>query len=87
LQISRVALNLRRSKSDISKGRDFDHSFGELDMTKAAHVSAPISASTASSEKLKKSESHPLVSISLFCGIGLLVSLVAILLGVQGVWY
>jgi hypothetical protein len=27
-----------------------------------------------------------LVSIALFCGIGLLVSLVAILMGVNGVW-
>jgi hypothetical protein len=35
----------------------------------------------------KKSESHPLVSIALFSGIGLLVSLVAVLMGVQGAWY
>jgi hypothetical protein len=53
-------------------------------MPKAARISARIPASTASSEK---SESHPLVSIALFSGIGLLVSLVAILTGVQGAWY
>jgi hypothetical protein len=53
-------------------------------MPKAARISAQIVASTASSEK---SASHPLVSIALFCGIGLLVSLTAILSGVQGVWY
>jgi hypothetical protein len=53
-------------------------------MPKAARISSQIAASTASSEK---SESHPLVSIAIFCGIGLLVSLIAILMGVQGVWY
>jgi len=54
-------------------------------MPKATRVSlslpvAPISTSDTS-------EGHPLVWISLFCGIGLLVSLVAILTGVQGVWF
>jgi hypothetical protein len=50
-------------------------------MPKAARVSVPVL--TAS----EKSETHPLVSIALFSGIGLLVSLIAILLGVSGVWY
>jgi hypothetical protein len=57
-------------------------------MPKAARVSVSIpapSAPTAASPE--KSEGHPLVSIALFCGIGLLVSLVAILCGVQGAWY
>jgi hypothetical protein len=52
-------------------------------MPKAARIFARVPASTASSEK---SESHQLVSIALFSGIGLLVSLIAILLGVSGVW-
>jgi hypothetical protein len=68
-------------------GRDFHHlCIGEPDMPKAARISARVPASSipASSEK---SESHPLISIALFSGIGLLVSLVAILMGVQGVWY
>jgi hypothetical protein len=52
-------------------------------MPKAARTSAQLPASTASSEK---SESHPLVSIALFSAIGLLVSLIAVLLGVSGVW-
>jgi hypothetical protein len=54
-------------------------------MPKAARVSVSIPASSVSPEK--KSESHPLVSIALFCGIGLLVSLAAALWGVQGAWY
>ena len=53
-------------------------------MSKAARISAPISESSVSSEK---SESHPLVTIALFCGIGLLASLVAIITGVPGAWY
>jgi hypothetical protein len=53
-------------------------------MPKGARISAQIPASTISSEK---SGSHPLVSIALFSGIGLLVSLIAVIMGVQGVWY
>jgi hypothetical protein len=53
-------------------------------MPKAARISAQIAPSTVSSEK---SESHPLVSIALFSGIGLFVSLIAIIVGIQGVWY
>jgi hypothetical protein len=62
----------------------FDHlCIGEPDMPKAVRVSTQIAASTASSEK---SDSHPLVSIALFSGLGLLISLTAVLLGVSGVW-
>ena len=53
-------------------------------MPKATRVSLSIPASPVSSDK---SEGHPLVSIILFCGGGLLVSLVAILMGVQLAWY
>jgi hypothetical protein len=53
-------------------------------MPKAVRISAPIPASSVSSEK---SKSHPLVAIAIFSGIGLLVSLIAILMGVQGAWY
>jgi hypothetical protein len=52
-------------------------------MPKAVRVSTTIPSSVASSEK---SESHPLVAIAIFCGIGLLVSLIAVLMGVKGVW-
>ena len=53
-------------------------------MPKATRISASIPASNSES---KQSNGHPLVSIALFCGIGLLVSLAAMLLGVQGAWY
>jgi hypothetical protein len=75
-------------------GRDFliADAFGGFDMPKAARVSASIPASESQPEKSEsisqeKSEGHPLVSIALFCGIGLLVSLVAALMGVSGAWY
>jgi hypothetical protein len=80
------ALNLGRGSKDSSTGKGFldTHVFGGIDMPKAARISAQIPASTASSDK---SDSPPLVSIAIFCGIGLLLSLIAILMGVQGVWY
>jgi hypothetical protein len=48
-----------------------------------ARISATVAATTASLQ----TEGHPLVPIALFSGIGLLVSLVAVLMGVQGAWY
>jgi hypothetical protein len=59
-------------------------------MPKAARISVQIPASTtspASTASSAKSESHPLVVIALFSGIGLLIALVAVLFGVQGVWF
>jgi hypothetical protein len=53
-------------------------------MLKAASIFAPISISPASSEK---SDDRPLDPILLFCGIGLFAFVIAILTGVQGVWY
>jgi hypothetical protein len=53
-------------------------------MSKVVRISAPIPASAASSGK---SDSSQLVSIAIFSGIGLLVSLIAIITGVPGAWY
>jgi hypothetical protein len=58
--------------------------FGEPDMPTAVRVSAAIPASKTASDK---SDYNQFVSIALFSGIGLFVSLVAVILGVQGVWY
>jgi hypothetical protein len=54
----------------------------DLDMPKADRISAPIPGSAASSH----SADNSFVSIALFSGIGLLVSLIAIIMGVTGVW-
>jgi hypothetical protein len=56
----------------------------EPDMSKAVRVSPSIPASRISS---READNHQLISIALFSGIGLLVSLVAVLLGVQGMWF
>jgi hypothetical protein len=53
-------------------------------MPKAAQIFTPMSAFTAAPEK---SDHSPLDPILLFGGLGLLVFLIAILTGVQGVWY
>jgi hypothetical protein len=59
-----------------------------MDMPKATRIDASIPASIpVSSESPKKYDEHPLVSIALFCAIGLLVSLVAAIAGVEGAWY
>ena len=52
-------------------------------MQKAARVPSSIPVSSTS----ENSDSSQFISIALFSGIGLLVSLVAVLKGVQGVWY
>jgi len=52
-------------------------------MPKAARISQSISKSSSS----ENSDSAQFISIALFSGIGLLISLVAVLMGVQGVWY
>jgi hypothetical protein len=52
-------------------------------MPKAARVAKPIAASSTT----ENSAGAELVSIALFSGIGLLVSLIAVIMGVQGAWY
>jgi hypothetical protein len=57
-------------------------------MSKAARIVVSRPASTASSENSKTHDkTHELISIALFSGLGLLVTFVAILFGVQGVWF
>jgi hypothetical protein len=51
-------------------------------MPKGARISVSLPVSSQ-----KKSESDQLVSIALFSGIGLLISLIAVLCGVSGVWF
>jgi hypothetical protein len=54
-------------------------------MPKAVRVSALIPVSAAASSE--KSDRGQFVVVALFSGIGLLISLVAIIAGVPGVWY
>jgi hypothetical protein len=52
-------------------------------MPKATRIAASIPVSSTS----PKSDDHPLASVALLSGVGLLASLVAILMGVQIAWY
>jgi hypothetical protein len=77
-------LNLRRSCRDIPEGWGiFDcEKYWRAAMPKAARISSSVPVTSAS----ENSDSAQLISIALFSGIGLLISLVAVLMGVQGVW-
>ena len=69
----------------MSVGADLtDDPLGETNMSKAAQIFLPILATTDSSEQ---SESSEFYAVILFSGIGLAASLIAIISGVQGVWY
>jgi hypothetical protein len=52
-------------------------------MPKVARISPPVSRTSSSTN----SDSAQFISIALFSGIGLLISLVAVLMGVNGVWF
>ena len=60
-------------------------------MPKAIDTSRSIAAAPISIERTEKrttrSSTYEFVSVALFSGIGLLITLVAIILGVQGIWY
>jgi len=59
-------------------------------MPKAARISLQMAAATASSRKsdiASTTDTNPLVAIAIFSGIGLLVSVVAMVAGVPGAWY
>jgi hypothetical protein len=51
-------------------------------MPKAVRISPSIPAASSSA----KSDINEFVSVALFSGIGLLVSLIVVLMGVPGVW-
>ncbi len=75
-------LNLGRAAKTPVEG--FDTRTGETDMPEVARNSAIPCALTASPPP---SDGHPLVLIALFSGVGLLVSLAAMLMGLQDAWF
>ena len=60
-------------------------------MPKAARIFSPISAPRIYTEKsaipAKRSDMSEFIGVALFSGIGLFISLVAVILGVQGAWF
>jgi hypothetical protein len=87
----RDALNLSVRCTDSFTGRGHKTHLREPVMPKAARVPSSISEPRIYTEKsaipAKQSDSHQLVAVALFSGIGLLISLVAVILGVQGLWF
>ena len=55
-------------------------------MPKAARISTSIPVPVSSVSREKDFDTSQLVSVAIFSGIGLLISLVAVICGVQGVW-
>ncbi len=56
-------------------------------MPKAARIAPLIKVSSTSTSKSENADMAEFVTVALFSGIGLLVSLVAVIFGVQGVWF
>jgi hypothetical protein len=52
-------------------------------MPKAARILPPVSASSTSTN----SDSAQFISVALFSGVGLLISLLVVLAGVKGYWF
>ena len=50
-------------------------------------ISAPRIYTERSAIPARKSDTHQLVAVALFSGIGLLISLVAVIFGMQGAWF
>lgn len=59
-------------------------------MPKAARISsisAPRIYTERSSISTKRSDTSEFIGVALFSGIGLFISLVAVILGIQGAWF
>jgi hypothetical protein len=60
-------------------------------MPKAARISSSISAprifTEPSAVPAKRSDVSELIGVALFSGIGLFVSLIAVIVGIQGAWF
>ena len=52
-------------------------------MPKAARIQTSVPVSS----EAEQSDTIQLVSVALFSGIGLLISLIAVILGINGVWF
>jgi hypothetical protein len=60
-------------------------------MPKAARIFSPISAPRIYTEETavptKRSDTSEFIGVAIFSGIGLFISLIAVILGVQGAWF
>lgn len=60
-------------------------------MPRAARISSSISAPRIYTETpaipAKRSDTSEFIGVALFSGVGLFVSLIAVILGIQGAWF
>ncbi|MBR1089095.1 hypothetical protein JQ621_16640 [Bradyrhizobium manausense] len=60
-------------------------------MSKSARIFSPISAPRVYTERsavpARQSDTAEFIGVAIFSGVGLLVSLFAVILGVQGAWF
>lgn len=60
-------------------------------MPRAARISSSISAPRIYTEApaipAKRSDTSEFIGVALFSGVGLFVSLIAVILGIQGAWF
>lgn len=60
-------------------------------MPKVARIYSPISAPRIYTERsavpTKRSDTSEFIGVAIFSGIGLLISIAAVILGVQGAWF
>jgi hypothetical protein len=60
-------------------------------MPKAARILSPISAPRIYTDETavpaKRSDTSEFIGVAIFSGIGLFISLIAVILGVQGAWF
>lgn len=60
-------------------------------MPKATRIASPISSPRIYTEQpvipAQQSDTSELVGVAIFSGVGLLISLVAVIMGVQGAWF
>jgi hypothetical protein len=74
-------LNLFVAPQDSFMGRGFFIGW-RVDMPEAVRISPSVPVSSTS----QRSDTYELISVALFSGIGLLLSLGAVIAGVRGVW-
>ena len=81
-------MNLYRRCDDFRWAGQFEIYELEPEMSKAIRLTAAIPVTDVASRDASQASKHnEFVPIAIFSGLGLLVSLVAVICGVQGAWF
>jgi hypothetical protein len=83
-----VPLNLCRRCEDFRWAGQIETDELEPEMSKVVRLTAAVPATDAASRDASQASRHnELVSVAIFSGLGLLISLIAVICGVQGAWF